>query len=98
MAEQFPEVEQSVRVLPWFDDIVFEQGESAAKVSDVLVVDSTFFSLFDFKLLRGRPDQALVAPFSVVLSESTARRLFGDRDPMDQVVTGLNGQPFRLQE
>ena len=89
--EQFPEVQQSTRVLPWFDDVLIEYDSEAVNVSDVLIADSNFFSTFDFQLLRGRPDRVLVDPLSIVLSEATAKKLFGETDPMGQAVIGLNG-------
>ena len=46
--------------------------------------------LFDFKLLKGNPKTALTAPFSIVLSETTAKKYFGKKDPMGKtlLITG----------
>ena len=48
--------------------------------------DSTIFQIFDIPLIQGDPNTALVGPNKVVLSESTARKLFGNLDPMDQLI------------
>lgn len=49
-------------------------------------VDSTFFDVFSFKLLKGDPKRALVAPFSVVLTERAAGKYFGRSDPIGQTL------------
>lgn len=54
--------------------------------------DSNFFKLFGIELLFGDPDQALTKPQSVVLTESTARKLFGNTDPVGQVLELPQGQ------
>ena len=51
-----------------------------------MYADSTFFSMFTFPLLRGDPETALDQPNSVVISEGVARALFGDEEPVGQVV------------
>ena len=96
IAAQFPEVEQSVRVLPWFDDVLMHQDEKAIKVSDVLLADANFLTVFDFELVRGSAGRALLDPFSIVLSETTAQRLFGSADPMGEAVVGLNGRIYNV--
>ena len=92
----YPEVEQAVRVLPWFDDVLTRHGETAVMLSDVVFVDSNFFSVFSFDLVRGDPETALVAPLSIILTETTARRLFGKADPMGQTVMGLNDLEYAV--
>ena len=90
IADTYPEVEQSLRVLPWFDDVLLEYENDAHRVSDVVFADSNFFTLFDFEMLRGDPATALVQPRSIVLTEDIAYRLFGDVDPLGQTIVGLN--------
>lgn len=49
--------------------------------------DDTFFNIFDAEFIQGQPEKALTRPNTVVLSESTAKRYFGIRDPMGQIIT-----------
>lgn len=49
-----------------------------------------FFELFGFSLARGNPATALSEPYSVVLTPETARRYFGDEDPI--------GREFNTQD
>lgn len=50
--------------------------------SEILAVDSNFFEVFTFPLLKGNPKTALEKPNYVVLSESTAKKYFGTEDAL----------------
>jgi ABC-type antimicrobial peptide transport system permease subunit len=66
----------------WF---VTDVGEKKM-TSHVLIVDSTFLSMFSFPLVQGNAANALKDPYSIVLTQSLAKKLFGDKDPMNQTV------------
>ena len=82
MKADFPEVKDMVR----FDDagLLIQRGEQTFQEDKSMFVDSAFFRVFDFLLLQGNPNTALVAPFSIVLTEDAAQRYFGDEDPLGQ--------------
>lgn len=86
LVDEYAAVEQAVRVLPWFDDMLFQHDNTQARVSNVVFADSNFFSVFDFQLRRGNPATVLDAPNAIVLTESTAQRLFGDENPIGQTI------------
>jgi putative ABC transport system permease protein len=48
--------------------------------------DSTVFDVFTFPFIQGDPKTALRDPFSVVLTEGTARKIFGSKDPVGEVI------------
>ncbi len=50
-------------------------------------VDAQFFSVFDFPFVRGDPQTALLQPYTAVITQTMARRLFGQADPIGQTVT-----------
>ena len=54
--------------------------------SRVFYVDSTFFDVFDFELVAGDKHTALDEPNAVLITESMARKYFGDLDPMGKVL------------
>ena len=84
----FPEVEFAVRVL---DDIMlFRKDDIKINETEALWADADFFSVFDYKLLKGNPLTVLKDPFSIVLSESSAKKYFGDKDPMGQTILLLD--------
>lgn len=51
-----------------------------------LFVSKEFLEMFQFKLISGRGDQVLDDPYSIVLTESLAKVLFGDQDPINKLV------------
>ena len=65
-------------------------GPVQFKHRQLMYVDSAFFSVFSFPLLSGNPQTVLVEPFTIAISESYAKRYFGEEDPM--------GKMLRLQD
>jgi putative ABC transport system permease protein len=85
LTEDFPEIEKTVRFREPEDRYLAYDNRSYF-VENVLYSDSTLFDLFSFRLLQGNPGQALEAPFSVVLSEQTARKIFGTENALGKSV------------
>jgi putative ABC transport system permease protein len=86
MAAELPEVQSAVRV-SLGDNWMVIRGDQVFEQEDVATADSTFFKVFDFPLLKGDPKTALREPFSIVLTETTAKKFFGAVDPMGQSLT-----------
>jgi putative ABC transport system permease protein len=83
MVSDYPEVLLSTRATrlgAW----LMRFGENRFNEDGVLFADSAFFSVFDFKLLRGDPKTALTRPKSMILTEDYAKKYFGKQDPMGQ--------------
>jgi putative ABC transport system permease protein len=79
---EFPEIEKFCRFS--VNSNLFTRGDVKFQEGKTGFVDSTFFEVFDFPLLQGNPTTALREPFSVVLSESAAKKYFGKQNPMGQ--------------
>ncbi len=95
--EDFPEVEAAAKVAPWFDKVLLSYEDQNQWIDNWVFADSNFFYLFDFQLLGGAdPNQVLAAPGQIVLSQSLAKRLFGDRDPIGKSIQGLNDQLYTV--
>jgi putative ABC transport system permease protein len=86
LVEEFPEILNFTRVRSG-GEMKFQQNEMTHTLSETLWADSSFFQIFDFKMLQGDPATALVKPGSLVLTESTAIQLFGDEPAMGKVLT-----------
>ena len=78
------EIKKAVRVMPSNDLVTF--GEKSFNEKKVYLADPDFFTLFSFPLLKGNPATALIDPNSIVLTETTAKKYFGNEDPMGKVV------------
>lgn len=86
LKEYFPEIENVVRVCIWFEEIITKRGEKQYVENNVVGADSTFFSIFSADLVAGNPDKALTSPNSIVITESIAKKYFGEKDPMGQTM------------
>lgn len=78
----FPEIASSTRVLDL--GLIVQKGNENFLEEKSLAADSTFFKIFDFKLIQGNPETVLKAPFSIVLTESAAKKYFGKQNPVGQ--------------
>jgi len=83
MVEELPEVVNAVRFSPtvkrvfaYQDKTFFEEG--------VLYVDQSVFDVFSFEMIEGDPKTALELPFTMVFTEKTAQKYFGDESPVGQ--------------
>jgi len=79
--EKFPEVQEAVRIDTW-DETVIKHEERSFVEDAFIMADSTFFNVFTAPLIEGNPKTALAKPNVVVISESTAKKIFGDESPM----------------
>ena len=89
-----PEVETTARV-NWETDRLFKVGEKTI-LGGGNIVDSTFLQIFSFPLVKGDPKTALMEPSSIVLTESLAKSLYGDKDPMGEIITVDNRIPLKI--
>ncbi|RNL90629.1 ABC transporter permease [Sinomicrobium pectinilyticum] len=84
MKSNFPEVEDGVRM--YQEPTLVKKGEHAFNETRFLYADSAFFKMFSFPLLKGSATEALNAPYKIVLSFTTAKKYFGDKDPIGQTL------------
>lgn len=59
-------------------------------------VSDEFLNMFEFPLVKGDPSQVLNDPSVIVISESTAKALFGDQDPINQVINLDNEKDLKV--
>ena len=81
------EVEAVVRMLNVDNPVpLVSHGEKRFYEDAFLFADPEVLKVFTLPLVAGDAATALDQPFTVLLSESAARKLFGDADPMGQVI------------
>ncbi|MDX1939039.1 MAG: ABC transporter permease [Saprospiraceae bacterium] len=88
MKRDFPEIEEAVRFVGAVgrDQQLFRYDGKAFYETGGAYADSTFFNIFSYDFVYGSSNQALTAPFSIVLSEPTAKKFFGNIDPVGKVL------------
>lgn len=90
MVRDFPEVESATTLSPlWGPGLTRQTFEVRNPENDIhfneagiLSVDSTFFEVFPFQLIKGNIKTVLRSPRKLLISASTAKRYFGDEDPI----------------
>ncbi len=93
LRSHYPEIEQTCGFTS--GSLKIDAGGSFVNIY-VLQSDSTFFSMFDFPLLRGDRTTCLMQKGNIVVTESLARRYFGTDDVLGRVLTTADGQRFRV--
>ncbi|MEM9326265.1 MAG: ABC transporter permease, partial [Bacteroidota bacterium] len=78
MKENMPEVKAFARAYPF--SAVVEYDNRVFREDRMHYVDPAFLEIFTYPMIAGNPETALTDPFSVVVTESTARKYFGDEE------------------
>ncbi len=85
LKSDFPEVANYVRLVNFGRELVIKDDRQFYE-NGLYFADSSFFSIFSFKLIEGNPATALKEPNTVVLSASVAQKYFGTESPIGKVI------------
>ena len=85
LKSRYPEIEMTCGVAS--DETLIHINDDQLVKKYAMYVDSTFFQMFDFELLRGDRGSVLRGRDDCVVTEQLARQLFGDSDPVGKHVT-----------
>ncbi|MFC2104828.1 FtsX-like permease family protein, partial [Bacteroidota bacterium] len=96
MKEEFPEVLDYVRIVPTFRESLINYEDIYFKEDGVIFADSTLFTIFSFNLLQGNPLTVLNEPFTAAISESAAKKYFGNDDPIGKSLQRGNNQFYTI--
>lgn len=82
---EVPGVKNAVRITSGFNG-VFTYKDKLLKEKNTGFTDPSFFKMFDFKLLKGNPDIPFPDNQSVIITQSTSNRYFGNDNPVGKVL------------
>ncbi len=89
LVNDFPEVLNAARISPTVKrSFIYEDKQFFE--SNVYYADQSIFEVFSFKLIEGNPETALESPFTMVITESTARKYFGNESPVGKIMNWDN--------
>jgi putative ABC transport system permease protein len=81
LSAEFPEIDKVVQ-FSGRADILLSKEDNVYQEDGIFFMDSAAFDVFTWDLVKGDPKTALAAPYSIVLTETTARKYFGNEDPL----------------
>jgi putative ABC transport system permease protein len=93
--DDLPEIADAARLAhtgPFMADPVMQAGEKIFRESKIYYADSSFLELFSYEMIAGSAATALALPDQVTLSESAAKRYFGNEEPMGQTMLFHRGE------
>ncbi len=91
----FPEIEKVVQFMSPVS-LLLQQGEKRFQQDNLLLIDSTAFDVFGWKMLFGNPHTALSMQNSIVLIHSVALKLFGNSNTIGQSLKIDNQDNFMV--
>ena len=84
LENRFPQIKNAV-VTTFNQPYIISYGDKKLKKNGYTVSEH-FFNIFSWKFIKGNPATAITDPSSIVLTQSAAKSLFGDEDPINKVV------------
>lgn len=91
----YPEVVDAVRFIE-IGRTLFKHNEIEFYEEGVYFGDSAVFNVFTYNLFKGDPATALAEPNTIVVTETFARRYFGDEDPIGQSIEIERGESYKV--
>ncbi|HJZ40158.1 MAG TPA: ABC transporter permease [Bacteroidales bacterium] len=93
MIREIPGIENSVR-LARFGAWLVRYDSARYNEDNIIFADSGFFNIFSFPLVSGKPEEVLKYPNSIVLSERSVLRYFGNTDPVGKMLRIENDSTY----
>ncbi|MEO0572167.1 MAG: ABC transporter permease [Bacteroidota bacterium] len=91
LKSDFPEIVEKVQ-FSGISDILLEYNNRSFQESECFYADASVFNVFSWPLVAGNPEIALEAPYSIVLTETTAKKYFGNENPIGKTLKGIGGR------
>lgn len=88
LKEEYPEIEDYTTIIDRYTwgRFTVEHNRNKYYESDYLITEPSFLKMFDFKILAGDKNSLLTEPNEMVLTKSTAKKLFGDKNPVGKTI------------
>ena len=94
LKKDYPEVQDAARI-GWSFPSLFTYKDKKLKITGTWA-DPSFLTMFNFPVLKGDAKTALHDPYSVVITQAMAKKLFGDEDPIGKIVKIDNADNFTV--
>jgi len=84
--QNFPEIDKTTRVGFSWENNTLNYNENLFKADNMAFTDNDFFDIFSLKIISGDKATLLSQPYSLVLSENFAKKIFGNDDPVGKTI------------
>lgn len=91
---KIPEIDAITRIAGGDESLIANKENGFKKID--LFADPEILKIFSYQFVAGNPDAALNAPNSVILTEETAKLLFGTTDVLDKTVRYSNKTDLKV--
>ncbi len=91
---EFTDVETATRINTINQEIMMRHEQTKVYIQKGVYADSTFFKIFNYEFVHGDPNTVLKEDNAIVLTEETARKLFGDKSALGELVNYDNRQDY----
>ncbi len=93
LESRFPEIKTAVKIHFTYQPSIVENGDIIFSEERLLIADSSFFDVFSFQLIEGDPKTCLSGVGKIVLTESYAKKYFGDEPALNQTLR-IDDSPY----
>lgn len=94
--QQLPEVLDEVRITSNYDFSLYKYQDKIFGDENAVYADPSFFSVFTCPLVKGNSSKPFADDNSVVITQKTAEKFFGNADPIGKVIIADNKQNFMV--
>jgi putative ABC transport system permease protein len=85
LKERYPDIENATRIFE--TKVLVRYGSKAFNEDRFFLTDPSFLEMFTFPLVSGNPETALSRADSIVITEDTAQKYFGNEDPIGKIMS-----------
>ncbi|HEY3430517.1 MAG TPA: ABC transporter permease, partial [Cyclobacteriaceae bacterium] len=95
LRDNYPEVTNAVRFFRTGRQL-YKNNDQQFYEENFFLADSTVFEMFSYEFVKGDPATALDLPFTMVITEKTAKKYFGEADPIGQSLQNQQNEEFKI--
>ena len=96
MVNDFPEVIQYARLI-YNANMLIRHNDNVFNETRFFWADSTLFDIFTIPFIKGNPKTALSRPNTIVLTETSAKKYFGSKDPVNKIMNMEDGSQYTVK-
>ncbi|MGD9161146.1 MAG: ABC transporter permease, partial [Desulfobacteraceae bacterium] len=97
LKDEYPVIKEIVRTFSSGGLYFIDQNGEVIEEDNICYADQGIFRMFDYKFFYGTPDGALDSPDTIVLSQSLAKKYFGDNNPVGKILKRNNGISYTVR-